>query len=96
MFIAPRDKPGYIPHAKLVAQIISESIIANECGRPSDAMALTRHAVQDVGEPRIQIDLDEDGDGEEADDGRLGNDLLALKTKQQHQSGLKCDKRDRL
>ncbi|MNY04738.1 hypothetical protein D3C86_1374340 [compost metagenome] len=69
---------------------------ADEGRRPGDAMALTRHPVQEVGKPRIQIDLDEDRDGKQTDDGWLGDDLLALEGEEKNQRRKQRHQRNRL
>ena len=58
-----------------------------------------RHAerpIERVGDPGIEIDLNDDRHREQRDDQRLAHDLFALKAEQQHKGCQKSDERDRL
>ncbi len=59
-------------------------------------MGLSAQAIEEIGEPRIEIDLDQDRHGEQRDDAWLGKDLLALKAEEQHQRGQQRCERQRL
>jgi hypothetical protein len=91
---APELKPKRLIAAatasskKLLAPIRAEG--------PGDRMLFTRNAIHEIGEPRIQIDLDQDRHGEKGNHQWLVKDLPALKAKQQHQSGEQGRKRNRL
>ena len=45
-------------------------------------MRHAERAVEPIGNPRIEIDLDDDGHREQRDDQRLPDDLLALESEQ--------------
>src|SRR3546814_2299084 len=60
------------------------------CGH---TVRLSRRPVQQVGEARVEVDLDEDRHRQQEDDERLGQDLLALEAEQQHQGGQQGDQR---
>ena len=47
-------------------------------------MLLAAPAVEEIGEARVEIDLDDDRHRDERDDQRLGDDLLALEGEEQH------------
>lgn len=59
-------------------------------------MRHAERAVQPVGDPGIEINLDHDRHRQQEDHQRLANDLFALKAEQQHERREQCDERDRL
>jgi hypothetical protein len=62
---------------------------------PGDAMR-SPAAVEQIGEAGVEIDLDQDRHGQQRDDQRLRDDLLALEAEQQHQRRQQRDQRQRL
>jgi ArsR family transcriptional regulator len=73
---------------KLLAPISADGA-ATQCASPV-------HRLMDVGEARIEIDLNEDRHGQQRDDNRLRKNLRALEYKQQHQCRQQCQERHRL
>ena len=53
-------------------------------------------AIEQVGEAGVEIDLDQDRHGQQRDDQRLAQDLLALEAEQQHERRQQRDERDGL
>ncbi|MNU03570.1 hypothetical protein D3C72_2476480 [compost metagenome] len=51
---------------------------ANECGRPGHAVRHAQAPVQDIGQARVEVDLQQDRHREYRDYQWLGHDLLAL------------------
>ena len=68
----------------------------NQRRRAGDVMRNPERAVDRVGNASIEIDLNHDRHRQQRDNERLPDDLLALKSEQQHQSGQQGDQRDRL
>ena len=60
-----------------------------------NAMLLAGSAIKQIGEPGVEIDLDQDRNSEQRDDQRLRDDLFALEAEQQHQRRQQRDERDR-
>src|SRR5664280_2253162 len=58
---------------------------ADQGGRSGNTMLLTRHPVKHISEAGVEIDLDQDRYGEQADNQRLRQNLLALETEQHDQ-----------
>ena len=91
---APEWKPNRLMAAatasskKLLAPISAEGA--------GDAMGFAGHAIEQIGEPGVEIDLDQDRHGEQDDDQRLREDLLALEAEQQHQRRQQRHERKRL
>jgi hypothetical protein len=54
------------------------------------------HTVDRIGDTGVEIDLNDDRHRQQRDDQRLPDNLLALKSEQQHESGQQSDQRDRL
>jgi MFS transporter, DHA2 family, multidrug resistance protein len=75
---------------------LEEVARADQGGGAGDAMLLARGPVQDVGEPSVEVDLDQDWDRQERDDEWLRQDLLALESEQEDQRGQKRHQRERL
>jgi hypothetical protein len=90
---APDSKPNSAMAAatasskKLLAPISAEGP-ATQCASPS-------RAVEQIGQPGVEIDLNQDRNRQQRDDQRLGDDLLALEAEQQHQGRQQRDERDR-
>ena len=59
-------------------------------------MLLTGETVEQIGQPGVEVDLDEDRHGEERDDQRLRQDLLPLKAEQQDERSKQRQQRSRL
>src|SRR5215207_6943919 len=59
-------------------------------------MRFAGRAVEQIGKPRIEIDLDEDRHRQHGDDQRLPEDLLALEAEQENERRQQGEERDRL
>ena len=59
-------------------------------------MRFAGRPVQEVGQRRVEVDLDQDRDRQQRDDERLRDDLLALEAEEQHQGRQQRDERHRL
>lgn len=69
---------------------------ADQCGRGRDAPSHAELPTQPVSQPRVEVDLNDDGDREEADDHRLRQDLLPLKPEEEHEGRQQGNEGDRL
>ena len=91
---APELKPNRLMAAatasskKLLAPMSADGA-ATQCASP-------RGAIEQVSQPGVEIDLDQDRHRQDRDDQRLCQDLLALEAEQQHQRGQQRHQRDRL
>src|SRR5450755_4117168 len=65
-------------------------------GRPGNAMGFSRQAIQDVGQRRVEVHLDQDRHGKYGDNRWLCQNLLPLKAKQENQGRKQRDQGDRL
>ncbi|MNV71311.1 hypothetical protein D3C71_1643220 [compost metagenome] len=73
-----------------------EIACTDQCRRTGNAVPFAAHPVQKIGEPGVQIDLDKDGDCKQADDGWLGDNLLALEGEEKNQCCKQRYQRNRL
>jgi hypothetical protein len=64
--------------------------------RTCDAMLFAGETVQQIGEARVEIDLDDDRHGQQQNDDRLRDDPFALEAEQRHQRRQQGDERRRL
>ena len=91
---APDSKPNRpiaVGHREL-----EEVAGADQGGGRRHAMRDAEPAVEQIGEPGIEVDLDQDRHGEQHDHQRLPQDLLALEAEQQDQGRQQGEQRDRL
>ena len=63
---------------------------ADQRRRAGDAPLDADGAIEQIGEARVEIDLDQDRNGQQADDKRLADDLLALQAEEKWSSPTSC------